>query len=177
MDIDPKTYPSRNFARFMAHNQLIADATGQPIMASVQRLGGKTYVQKAIPDGETPSITNTPGNPSFGLNLGMSINPVGRNTPPQDGHSDLQPSIPPDQCAGIAPEEANQGPGIDEALFEEVVKTTLNPQRFPDLYRSCGTQKAAMEVETAVAAEIVAAYRRIKQNQDCPIVQGLNKLL
>lgn len=171
MDIDPKTYPSRTFARFTAHNQLMADITGQPIVASVQRLGGKTFTQEAIPDGEAPSVKSDSEASSSAFQMNMSINVAGhqgrdRQAPGLSGdtpESDLETSLP--------------GPSLDEALFAEIVKTTLNPTRFPDLYRSCGTQEAAMEVEAMVAAEIVSAYRRIKQNQDCSVVQGLNKLL
>jgi hypothetical protein len=61
MDINPKTYPSRAFIRFTAHNQLTADATGRSVVASVQRLGGKTYMQAAEPEGEAPLETQRQG--------------------------------------------------------------------------------------------------------------------
>jgi hypothetical protein len=168
MDINPKTYPSRAFIRFTAHNQLTADATGRSVVASVQRLGGKTYMQAAEPEGEAPLETNDRDS-SFGLHLGMSFQPkVSKNSPVEEPNPlSREPEAKPQP----------QSCGIDEALFEAIVKTTLNPNRFPDLYQSCGTQQAAMKVETAVAAEIVAAYRQIKQQRECPIVQGLNNLL
>jgi len=173
MDIDPKTYPSRNFVRFTAHNQLMADATGVPFMAAVQRLGGKTYTQEAIPNGEVPSITTKGG----GLQMGMSLNTGCVESPPHPEEGEEKTSPFSNELSSLASDFVDQNEGIDEALFEEVVKNTINPNRFPDLYRSCGTQEAAMAVEAMVAAEIVSAYRRIKRKQDCPIVQDLNKLL
>lgn len=177
MDIDPKTYPSRAFARFTARNQLLADATGRPIISSVQRLGGKTYVQEAIPDGEGPSISKNPGDAATGLHLGLSLSPTGLGNTPAGSNLDGDEAGLLNEDTSLDPSNGSQCPGIDEALFEEVVKTTLNQNRFPDLYRSCGTQEAAFEVEAAMAAEIVAAYRRIKEKQDCPTVQSLNRLL
>lgn len=171
MDIDPKTYPSRTFARFTAHNQLMADLTGQPVVASVQRLGGKTFMQEALPDGEAPSVKSGSEASSSAFRMNMSVDMAG-----QQGRDRQAPDL-----SGETPESDLETsllePSLDEALFAEIVKTTLNPTRFPDLYRSCGTQEAAMEVEALVAAEIVSVYRRIKQNQDCSVVQGLNKLL
>ena len=177
MDIDPKTYPSRTFTRFTARNQLLADATGRPIVSSVQRLGGKTYVQEAIPDGKAPSISQNPGDSATGLHLGLSRSHPGLGNTPVGSNQDGADANSLSEDSSLAPQNAAQCSGIDEALFEEVVKTTFNPNRFPDLYQSCGTQEAAFEVEAAVAAEIVAAYRQIKDKQDCPIVQSLNKLL
>lgn len=172
MDIDPKTFPSRTFARFMAHNQLMADATGRPIVAAVQRLGGKTFTQEVVPDGQAPTITQ-----DSGFQMGMSVNTTPlENVPQRDDLAQSAPT-PPDELADCHLEALTAQQGIDETLFGEVVKNTINSNRFPELYQSCGTQEAAMEVEAVVAAEIVAAYRRIKQKQDCPIVQGLNKLL
>lgn len=177
MDIDPKTYPSRTFARFTARNQLMADATGRPIMASVQRLGGKTYIQEAIPDGDAPSIAKDPSDFATGLHLGLSISPTDLANTPGSSNQDRDGATSLNQEVSSESPNTSQSLGIDEALFEEVVKITFSPNRCPDLYQSCGTQEAAMEVEATVAAEIVAAYRQIKQKQDCPIVQSLNKLL
>jgi hypothetical protein len=176
MDIDPKTYPSRTFARFTAHNQLVADATGRTITASVQRLGGQTYMQEAIPDGEMPSLSQNPSGFAAGFTMGLSVKPTTpESTPP--GSSDKDRNSPSDQVSSLEPENQLSNSGLDEALFEEIVKTTLNPQQYPELYQCCGTQKAAMAVEDRVAAEIVTAYRFIKQKQACPIVQSLNQLL
>ncbi len=173
MDIDPRTYPSRTFVRFTAHNQLKADATGQTITASVQRLGGKSYVQQAIPDGEFPSIISG----SSGFKMGMSVSPIGDESITDGDIGNSQAADPLGDAASLSCDNEAQMCGVDETLFEEIIKTTITPNRFPDLYQCCGTQKAAMEVEAIVAAEVVASYRQIKQKQDCPIVQRLNNLL
>lgn len=170
MDIDPRTYPSRTFVRFTAHNQLMADATGMPITASIQRLGGNTYTQQVLPEGESPSSLNDPNGTESGFSMGLSMNPISdKNT--TDSGAEMVGSAEP-----TSEDEASVC-GVDEALFEEIIKTTLNPNRFPELYQCCGTQKAAAEVETRVAAEVVAAYRQINRKQNCPIVQRLNSLL
>jgi hypothetical protein len=177
MDIDPKTYPSRAFARFTARTQLLSDAAGRPIVSSVQRLGGQAYVQKAVPDGEAPTISQDPGGSATGLRLGFSISPFNRGNTPIGSNQAWDAACAPNGDTNLEPQDTSQRTGIDDALFEEVAKTALNPNRFPDLYQSCGSQQAAMEVEALVAAEIVAAYRRIKANQDSLIVQNLNQLL
>ena len=142
MDIDPKNYPSRTFVRFTARNQLMADASGQPITMSVNRFGGNTYLQQAIPGEEFLSTDSG----SF---------------------------------SGSSPGADNEALtyGIDEVLFAEIVKTTFNPSSYPELYQSCGTRKAAADIEARVADEIVTAYRSIKQKQNCPIVQSWNSRL
>ena len=160
MDIDPRTYPSRTFVRFTAHNQLQADATGKPITAAIKRTGCNTYVQKAIPGGEfPPPISDSDSGDGFGLGFSM-------DSTCSDGT----------ETGGCAVAAATHE--FDDALFEEIVKTTFSAKRYPELYQSCGTQAAAAKVETRVATEIVSAYRRINQKQqDCLIVQRLNSLL
>ena len=164
MDIDPKTYPSRMFARFTAHNQLMADVTGQTITSSVQRLGGATYMQQAIPDGDSPSISTDSSPRSGGFRMGFSINPSSAEDTTRRVRGESHDCQPLGALSALESGDDCLSNGIDEALFQE-------------LYQSCGTQKAATEVETRVAAEIVAAYRTIKRKQDCLIVQSLNNLL
>lgn len=177
MDIDPKTYPSRMFARFTAHNQLMADVTGQTITSSVQRLGGATYMQQAIPDGDSPSISTDSSPRSGGFRMGFSINPSSAEDTTRRVRGESHDCQPLGALSALESGDDCLSNGIDEALFEEIVQTTFSPNRYPELYQSCGTQKAATEVETRVAAEIVAAYRTIKRKQDCLIVQSLNNLL
>lgn len=179
MDIDPKTYPSRMFARFTARNQLMADVTGQTILSAVKRLGGATYMQQAIPDGDSPSISTDSSPRSGGFRMGFSMNPSSAEDTTPRVRGENQDSQLPLGALSALESEGDDCPsnGIDEALFEEIVRTTISPNRYPELYQSCGTQKAAAEVETRVAAEIVAAYRTIKRKQACLIVQSLNNLL
>ena len=159
MDIDPRNYPSRTFVRFIAQNQLQADATGQPIKAAIKRLGG-TYIQQAMPGGELPFLAADSNTTGGGISFGFSLDSSSTTSWEADSYA-TNPSI--DE--------------VDADLFEEIVKTTFSPSRYPALYQSCGTQKAAAEVEAKVATEIVAAYRQISQKQDCLIVQRLNDLL
>jgi hypothetical protein len=177
MDIDLKTYPSRAFIRFTARNQLIADATGRPMLSSVKRLGSQIYLQEAMPEGDVPSVAKHPESYPHGLNLGMSLNSAELENIPCEESCDRDELSSLDPSATIAPEEAATDSYIDEDLFEEVIKTTFNPNRFPDLYRSCGSRQAAMDMETDVVAVIVANYRHIQQKRECPIVQSLNQLL
>lgn len=130
MEIDPTTYPSRAFIRFMAQNQLKADLTGLSFTATVQRADGDAYVQSVEPSNPTESFSE-------------------------------------------APEDAE----LDEVLFEEIARTLFNSKRYPELYESCGTQKAAKALEAKVAAELVQSYLQIKRKQRCPIVERLNALL
>ncbi|EKU97512.1 hypothetical protein Lepto7375DRAFT_6708 [Leptolyngbya sp. PCC 7375] len=177
MDIDPRTYPSRTFVRFTAHNQLQADATGVPVTASVQRLGGDSYTQQAIPDGDSPSIMHG----SSGFSMGFSVSPANDENPIEEpthgGGENDQTLMPFEEPADLECENQASISGVDEALFEDIIKTTINPNSCPELFQSCGTQEAAKALEARIAARIVAAYRKIKQQQDCPIVQRFNNLL
>lgn len=73
--------------------------------------------------------------------------------------------------------EAFEDAALDEVLFEEIVSTTFNKNRYPELYQSCGTQRAAKAVEARVAADLIDTYLQIKRKQKCPIVKRLNALL
>ncbi|SRR5579883_2162553 len=130
MSIDPSTYPSRAFIRFMAQNQLRADLTGQSFTTSIQRSGGESYLQQVTPNRSEAFTSETP-------------------------------------------EDAV----LDEDLFEEIAKTTFSASRYPELYQSCGTHRAAKAVETRVANELIDTYRQIKQKQNCALVERLNALL
>lgn len=169
MEIDPKTYPSRSFIRFTAQNQILADITGQPINTFVQRFGGESYVQQVIPGDQPNPKSSNSNNSGADLRMGLSVNPV---TPDSlfDSHNSQNTS---EQVSENNPQESI----FDEKLFEEIAKITFSPNRYPELYQSCGTSRAAVAVETQVADEIVATYKRIKQQQDCPVVQSLNALL
>jgi len=66
---------------------------------------------------------------------------------------------------------------LDEAFFEEIATTAFNAHRYPELYQSSGTQRAAKAVEARIAAELVETYKQIKLKKERPIVQSLNNLL
>ncbi|MBE7380680.1 MAG: hypothetical protein F6J95_004645 [Leptolyngbya sp. SIO1E4] len=166
MDSDPKNYPSRMFIRFTARNQLIADATGRPIAAMVQRLGGDAYVQRVNPETEAPALAADDDADGFLEGVSLEMSP------------DLQTqSGTPETETGKDASQGDVDCCVDDALFAEIVKTTLNPSHHPELYQPCQTSQLAKAIEASVAAEIVATYRQIKRKQTCPIVQGLNKLL
>ncbi len=155
MTLDPSTYPSRTFIRFTVNNQLLADVTDQTITASVQRLGGQTYVQKAVPGEELPSLSRQSMDWGTSLKVGQSI-----QTPASDHQESWIQAEP---------------PVLDEELLAEVTQTAFHDH--PHLYQDCGSAAAAAAVEAEIATEIIAAYRTIKQKQACPIVQSLNQLL
>jgi hypothetical protein len=66
---------------------------------------------------------------------------------------------------------------LDEELFEEVAQIVFNSNRYPELYESCGSKRAAAAVEARIADEFVETYKQIKQKQNCSLVQRLNSLL
>ncbi len=173
MEIDASTYPSRAFIRFTAQNQLMADLTGRPITAMVQRLGGESYVQQVMPEDQPKTLH--PDDSNLGFSLGMSVNPVESNG--SYGDSQVHAQTPLDPPGSEVPHNGSETEILDEALFEEIAKTSFSPNRYPELYQSCGTRRAAAAIEAQVAKEIVATYKQIKQKQQCPIVQGLNGLL
>ena len=63
---------------------------------------------------------------------------------------------------------------FDDALFLDLAKTLLCADDLNQRYES---QKVAREVEDRFASLLVAMYRRIKTQQQNPIVQQLNALL
>lgn len=163
--LDPNLYPSRAFIRFTAHNQLLADLTGETVTASVQRWGGQTYIQTAQPGKALPSLSNQSDAGAGQLTLGMAL----RTSPNPDSVSQhTAPSL--DQADPVAPE-------IDEELLTEVIQTLFQVCRNPKLYQDCGSPKEARAVEGEVAEEIIATYRKIKRNQTSPIIQRLNQQL
>ncbi|MBU6230101.1 MAG: hypothetical protein KGQ93_10455 [Cyanobacteria bacterium REEB459] len=163
--LDPNLYPSRAFIRFTAHNQLLADLTGETVTASVQRWGGQTYLQTAQPGKALPSLSRQSEAGAAQLTLGMALHPSPNPTPLSQ---DMAPSL--SQADPVAP-------AIAEDLFTEVTQTLFQACRSPQLYQDCGSPEAAKAVEEEVAAEIIATYRQIKQNQTSPIVQRLNQQL
>jgi len=172
MDIDPTVYPSRVFARLLAHTQLTADITGCPITISVQRLGEVAYDQNVIPGGEPQLPSTSSSHPTLGLRFNLSASL--HSAPSSNSASPIHPL---NDAIVDSSSQARDSQGIDQALFEDVAKTVFSPNRYPDLYRSCGTRAAAAELEVKVATEIVATYKQIMDNRDCSTVQGLNDLL
>lgn len=168
MEFDPKTYPSRTFIRFLAHQQLLADASGQPIQVAMQRLDRPPYLQTLTPGSDVATSKTSSQDMSMGLGLRMTLsaNPTGKD----QGQGDR----PTGQIS--ARQGKNKSP-IDENLFEEVVKTAFNSDRNLEIYQSCGTVTGAEAVELGVIREIVSTYRQIQQNRTSPTVQNLNKLL
>lgn len=149
MKIDASTYPSRAFIRFTAQNQLLADLTGRPITTVIQRHVGESYVQPVLP---TNRADKTDQLASLGEPASQNIAEGSKNT-------------------------VSEPETLDEALFEEIARTSFSPNRYPELYQSCGTRRAAAAIEIQVANEIVAIYQQIKKQQRNPMVQNLNGLL
>jgi|GEM_PF-1096127 len=182
MDFDPKTVPSRMFIRFIAHEQLMADMTGEATTVNLKRLGREPFVQEILPGGKPPLSYMYPGDsedPIRGdeLTMRMSMNWMGDRPQVDSEPSDIKASEPsdfPSPTPEDAPLEEDQ---IDEALFKAIVDTTFNPNQHPELFRTCDSVEAAAMVEAKLVSEIITVYRTIKAQQANPIVQGLNKLL
>lgn len=66
---------------------------------------------------------------------------------------------------------------LDRALLKDITLTLFESDRHPELYRPCQDILEATAIEEAIASEIVVTYLRIKQNEQHPAVQALNKLL
>jgi hypothetical protein len=175
MEFDVRTYPSRTFIRFTAHNQLVADLTGHPITATVQRLGREGYVQQVTPNNKPSTVRLDHSEPNVSFGMSVDIVGYGDNANPEHQDSNRKPEI--EEMISDSTSTTSQTNGLDEALFEEIISITFNPNRYPELYQSCGTPKAAADVETRIATEIIETYKQIKLKQQCPIVQGLNGLL
>ncbi|MEB3355198.1 MAG: hypothetical protein VKK04_00525 [Synechococcales bacterium] len=66
---------------------------------------------------------------------------------------------------------------LDESLLRDIASTLFHPSRHPELYESCESRSTAMEIESAIAAEIVNTYKHIKRKEYDPAIQELNSLL
>ncbi len=95
----------------------------------------------------------------------------------RSGGENYAQQVKPDDRSILPASESAESASLDEALFEEIAKTTFHINHHPELYKSCGTQQAASQVEAHIAAEIVETYKQIKRRQEWAIVQRLNALL
>jgi hypothetical protein len=66
---------------------------------------------------------------------------------------------------------------LDEALLNELATTLFQSEHCDAIYEPYTTRQAATAVEDEVALELAAAYQRIMQQRNSPIVQTLNALL
>lgn len=67
--------------------------------------------------------------------------------------------------------------GLDERLLKEIATLTFHPDQHPEIYQPCDSREHATAIEQAIAAEIVATYKRIKENESRANVKALNALL
>jgi hypothetical protein len=63
---------------------------------------------------------------------------------------------------------------LDEELFKEVAATFFRSNQYQELLQQHHSKSI---LETELAAELVDAYRRIKLQQQHPMIQRLNALL
>ncbi|MBW4654128.1 MAG: hypothetical protein KME20_13985 [Kaiparowitsia implicata GSE-PSE-MK54-09C] len=68
-------------------------------------------------------------------------------------------------------------PALDEALFQELVKTLFQSSRGDAVYRAYAKREDAEAVEREIALEVASAYWQIQNQRQQPLVQRLNKLL
>lgn len=159
MDINPANYPSRMFIRFLAETQIVADSGNQVINMYVKRLNNKAFTLTATPGLQFPKVESYR---EAGFNLDLSI----------------KPAEPIDINASCEQENVSINyPSFDESLFEDICKTTFKAPYNKYLYQDCGNQEAAFSVEKEVAAEVIAAYRKIKKNSESSTIKSLNALL
>lgn len=142
--------------------------------AVVQRLGRESYVQKITPNDEPGTIRLDDSNSGF--SFGLSLNALNSS---DINRADTQNLPVPPELENIADATSPDilPASLDEDLFNEIVTNTFKPIRNPELYQSCGTPKAAADVELRITGEIIETYRQIKLNQQRSTVQSLNGLL
>jgi hypothetical protein len=68
-------------------------------------------------------------------------------------------------------------PDFDEELLKDLSKTLLQSTKMKELYRPYRSRDEADKAEDEIATQLAAVYKQIKQQQDDPLVQGLNALL
>lgn len=159
MHINPANYPSTMFICFLAETQLVADSGNQVINMYVKRLNNKAFTLMATPGLQFPKVESYR---EAGFNLDLSIKPAEL--------IDINASC----------EQENVSisyPSFDESLFEDICKTTFKAPHNKYLYQDCGNQEAAFNVEKEVAAEVIAAYRKIKKNLESSTIKNLNALI
>lgn len=176
MDFDLKTVPSRMFIRFVARKQLLVDMTGQATPVYIKRMGRNPFVQQLTPGGEPTIWSSTRSDEMDGSRMGVLLNRRSDRPNPKaenSGSSAFDGSDAPSSKI----EPSTTAEDIDEELFKAIVDTTFTSSRHPELFQPCGTVEAATEVEARLITEIISAYRRIKAQQENPIIQRLNNLL
>lgn len=170
-DFAPNPFPSRRFVRFIAHKQLIADATGITTTLKAQRYGKDTFHQQFTPGHPVPTT---------GIESTRSVNEL-ESIFAQDSEGEVK--MDGDRSGGhaspVSTLESHQpfSGNVDNSLFEDILKTTVTPENWPALYQACETPEDATALELKVAAAIVSTYRQIKFRQQDPVVQQLNQLL
>lgn len=155
-------YPTRSFIRFQSKSQLVADLTGQQVMTFVNRSGETSYPEMLRPSANS-ELESQPLSRPAKSNL---------NEPESEGAANESLMSEP-----LMSEPLMGEPLIDEALLEEITATVFRPDQHPELYQPCNSRQEATQIEHEVAAEIIAIYKRILQNQRDAMIQRLNALL
>ena len=167
-DFVSNPFPSRIFVRFIAYKQLTADATGHMTTLKAKRRDKGLFYQQFLPG--YPVSTQI-------LEDSVSLEEMG-STENDRALVDLKSSgFFPGRAFSTTDASPDISGKVDDGLFEDIINTTITPQRWPELYQACKTTSAATELELKAAAAIVVIYRRIKVNQANSLVQQLNQLL
>ena len=66
---------------------------------------------------------------------------------------------------------------IDEELIKEISATLFQSELYRSLYSQCRSKREAAMITDQMVDELVKTYRRIKQQQQNPLIQQLNSLL
>lgn len=167
MDAPANPFPTPLFVRFIAHQQLTADATGQITTLKAQRRGKGLFHWQFSP--HQPIKTQFGATEPWSEKLQSTSS---QETRYRDRDCPTLPNQPAPHQSLTAATAA-----IDEPLFDDIFTTTITPQRWPQLYQASASPRAAIALELQAAAEVVATYRLIKFNQTSPLIQQLNDLL
>ena len=66
---------------------------------------------------------------------------------------------------------------LDEDLLKEITATFFQSQECQNLYQACHSEQAAVVIEDRIATELATIYRRLKRQEQDPMIQHLNSLL
>ncbi|MEO1521019.1 MAG: hypothetical protein AAFU78_09580 [Cyanobacteria bacterium J06633_2] len=141
-------YPTRSFIRFQAKNLLINALMAERNRTTVSQVQNLSI--QSLQDSEA-------------LDHSQSLHSTDAPAPQQKANV-------------IVTGKGKNTLALDEELFADITSTAFNADQHPELYRGSSSDQDAMQIEQAIAQEIVAAYQRILKNRTNETIQQLNAL-
>jgi hypothetical protein len=145
-------YPTRSFIRFQAKNLLIQELMNGQELTVVSRF--PELGTQSLQEPEQPKISRT--SDSEPSEISENDNDLSKSTINEEDHTPFS---------------------IDEMLLSEITATALQADQHPELYQGSQSQQAILDIEQAIAQDIVTAYQRILKNRTDKTIQVLNALL